>query len=157
MTIEELVIINADWIRRRALIYYSNHSDAEDLASETICKCLSQGSSYDQKRSFRPWACAIMQNTYITQYNRRKCVLFSGLCDYELYEGKEYADQLASVNRIHEIVEQCRHKTCGIESLMLYAEGYSYDEIARMLDISYATAKSRARLGRELLKRVLEL
>lgn len=76
MNIEDLVVKHAGWIRRKARRYYADEFDADDLASETIYKCLSQARKFNPGMSFKPWALAIMENTYITQYNRRRCVLF---------------------------------------------------------------------------------
>ena len=77
MMLEHLVIENLTWINRKARQYYSDEFDAEDLASETIEKILRSKTKFDAAKSFRPWALAIMQNTYITQYNRRKCIGFT--------------------------------------------------------------------------------
>ena len=77
MDIGELVVRHVDWIRRQARFYYTNEEDADDLASETIYKCLNQGRLFDPGRNFKPWIVAIMSNTYITQYNRRRCVMFT--------------------------------------------------------------------------------
>ena len=81
MDIGELVVRHVDWIRRQARFYYTNEEDADDLASETIYKCLNQGRLFDPGRNFKPWIVAIMSNTYITQYNRRRCVMFTRIDD----------------------------------------------------------------------------
>lgn len=156
MSIEDLVVEHAGWIRRKARQYYSDEFDADDLASETIYKCLSQARRYDRKMSFKPWALAIMENTYITQYNRRKCVLFTGYDDYDPYQGNEYTDQRASLNRILSIVRDCGRKSCCIECVLLYAKGYSYDEIAQKIGIPVGTVKSRVAAGRKMLREALE-
>lgn len=156
MNIDELVIKNIEWIRRKAHNYYSNESDAEDLASETIYKCLSQAKRFDNDRSFKPWALAIMANTYITQYNRRRCVLFTGLDEYDPYIGYNYADQQASINNMLSIIRECGRKSCCIECVLLYAKGYSYDEIADIVGIPVGTVKSRVSAGRKILRDALE-
>ena len=40
MNIEDLVVKHAGWINKKARYYYADESDADDLASETIYKCL---------------------------------------------------------------------------------------------------------------------
>lgn len=156
MGIEDLVVEHAGWIRGKARRYYTDASDADDLASETIYKCLSQAGRYDTKMSFKPWALAIMENTYITQYNRRKRVLFTGYEDYDPYPGYEYADQRASLNRMLSIIRCCSRKSCSIECVMLYAKGYSYNEIADIIGIPVGTVKSRVSSGRKMLREALE-
>ncbi len=47
MNIEDLVVKHAGWIRRKARRYYADEFDADDLASETIYKCLSQARKFN--------------------------------------------------------------------------------------------------------------
>lgn len=156
MNIEELVVKHAAWIRKKARRYYSDEYEADDLASETIYKCLSQGKRFDSERSFKPWALTIMENTYITQYNRRRCVLFTGLDDYDPYSESESADQRASVQRILSVIRECARKSCCIDCVLLYAKGYSYDEIADIEGIPVGTVKSRVAAGRKMLREALD-
>ncbi len=156
MTVEELVIKHVTWLRKKALRYYNDRHDADDLASETIYKCLSHAKLFDSERSFKPWAITIMENIYKTQYNRRRCVLFTGCPDFDIFFGVESSDQRASVNRILSIVRECSRKSCCIESVMLYAKGYTYEEIADIVGITIGTVKSRVYAGRKLLSEYLE-
>ncbi len=156
MNIEELVVKHAGWIRNKARRFYSDEYDADDLASETIYKCLSQARRFDSERSFKPWALTIMENTFKTQYNRRKCVLFTDYDDYDPYIGNEYADQRASINRILSIVRDCGRKSRCIECVLLYAKGYSYDEIAEIVGIPVGTVKSRVAAGRKMLREAFD-
>lgn len=155
MSIEKLVVEHASWLRMRARMYYKDINDADDLAGETIYKCLSQGKRFDSARSFKPWALAIMVNTYVTQYNRRQCVLFTGMEGCDPFSEAERADQLAAVNRIEAIIEGCRRESCCIECVTLYAEGYNYVEISERLGIPAGTVKSRISAGRKMLRKKL--
>lgn len=155
MNIEELVIEHAGWIRRKSHRYYTDENDADDLASETIYKCLCNGYKFNYGMNFKPWVLAIMENTYITQYNRRKCVLFTGYDEFDTYLGSERADQRASVNRILSIVRKCGKKSKCIECVMLYAKGYSYVEIADKISIPVGTVRSRVSAGRKMLRDAL--
>lgn len=155
MNIEDIVTEHASWIRRKAHQYYHNDTDADDLASETIYKCLANSDKFRRGMSFKPWAQTIMENTYITQYNRRRCVMFSGYGDYDTYEGCEYADQLAAINHILSVVKACGNKSINIECVMLYADGYTIAEIAEMLGVPTGTVKSRICLGRRMLRGAL--
>lgn len=157
MDIGQLVVEHAGWIRLKARRYCDDEFDADDLAGETIYKCLSQGKRFDTARSFRPWALAIMQNTYITRYNRRRCVLFTGLDDCDTSSESDRADQLAAIDMIMDMVEECARKSRCIECVMLYAEGYSHAEIADRLGIPVGTVKSRISAGRKMLRQELGL
>lgn len=155
MDIEDLVVAHAGWIRKAARRYYSDDCDADDLAGETIYKCLSQARRFDSDRSFKPWALTIMENTFKTQYNRRKCVLFTGYGDHGQYVGTECTDQRTSVKRILSIIRECGRKSCCIECVLLYAKGYSYGEIADIVGIPIGTVKSRVAAGRRMLSAAL--
>jgi RNA polymerase sigma-70 factor (ECF subfamily) len=96
-----------------------------------------------------------MTNIFITQYNRRQCVMFTSLDSYHPYRDSDHADQLAAVNRIMSVVKECSMKSCCIESVMLYADGYSLVEIADILQIPVGTAKSRISSGRKMLRDAL--
>lgn len=155
MGVEELVVKNIGWIRNKARHYCDNGDDADDLAGETICKCLSNARRFDTSMSFRPWALAIMANTYITRYNRRRCVLFTGIDGHDTYSC-ERADQRAAVRRLLSVIRRTARTSRSVESVLLYARGYSYDEIAAMEGIPVGTVKSRVATGRRLLRRTLE-
>lgn len=155
MSVEELVVKYFAWVISKARTFYDDEADAEDLAGETAYKCLNSARRFDNAKDFKPWALTIMRNTFITQYNRRACVQFERFPDYETRYSEDYADSRASVNRILSIIRDCGQKSCCIESVMLYARGYSYDEIGRRLGIGTGTVKSRVSAGRRLLYEAL--
>ena len=153
MDIGELVACHAGWIRKTAGRFFRDSPDADDLASETICRILSNGERFNHARSFKPWAYTVMANIFRTQYARRRCVLFTGYdCRETICSGVESADQMAAVTGIVEIINECSRKSKCIECVVLYAEGYTYDEIARMLNIPVGTVRSRISSGRKLLR-----
>ena len=156
MTLEDLVVIHAGWIRRKASYYYPNESDADDLASETMYRCLSQKDRFDVTRSFKPWAHTIMENIYKMQYNRRKCVLFTGYDEIGSALSDLYSDQKTIVRRMLSVIHQCISKSCCIECVLLYAKGYDYAEIASKAGIPVGTVKSRISAGRKMLSKALQ-
>ena len=107
MKIESLVVENLTWLRRKAHWYYSDDFDADDLASETIEKILRSKDKFDSRKSFRPWAFTVMHNTYITQYNRRKCVPFTGMDDDYSYASPLTAEQDMAISHILATVREC--------------------------------------------------
>ena len=158
MNIEQILIENLNWIHRKAHSYYSDFNDAEDLASETIYKCLKNAHRFNPAMNFKPWVQVIMENTFISQYNRRKKVLFS---DYESenrksYLSTDYADLRASVCQIISIIRDCSRKSSCIECVLLYAKGYTYEEIADKVGIKVGTVKSRVFAGRKMLRENLD-
>lgn len=157
MTVEDLVVSHVDWIRRKARRYYDDPLDADDLAGETIYKCLSQAGTFDPSRHFRPWALAIMANTFKTGYARRQKIETEPYPEYDIIPATDAADQRMALMQMLSVIRKCRRKSCCVESVMLYAKGYSYDEIANLLGILPGTVKSRLLAGRKLLREALGL
>lgn len=157
MKVEDLVVKYAEWINKRARKYFKNEIEANDLAGETIYKCLCNSKRFDCERSFKPWVAVIMENTFKTLYNRKKCVLFSGYEETMFYPGNDYSDQLSTLNNILSIIRECNRKSCCIASVLLYAKGYSYDEISVIEKIPVGTVRSRIAAGRKMLSDVLDL
>lgn len=144
------------WIKGQAYRICGNKCDAEDLASEVIYKMLKNSERFDCSRDLKPWATSIIFNTYITNFNRRKCVQFvevdNDACFYSYHDSQSNI----SVKRIFSIIRKCARQSCTIECVLLYAKGYTYEEISQLLHIPIGTVRSRISLGRKTLKRALE-
>lgn len=156
MTVTDLVVDNIAWIRKTARRFCYDLFDADDLAGETIYKCLNNAGKFDTTRSFRPWVLTIMANTFKTQYNRRKCVLFTEYYNDLCVPSGASSDQLASVNILLSIIRGASLQSCCIECVILYAKGYSYEEIADIINIPLGTVKSRIASGRRMLRQIIE-
>lgn len=156
MYIEHLVVENISWLHRKALLFFPNEYDAEDLASETIEKILRSRDKFDSRKEFRPWALTVMRNTFITQYNRRKCVPFTGMDNDYSYASPYCADHELEISHILSAIRECARKSIAIECVILYAKGYNYDEISKMLGIPKGTVMSRISNGRRMLRDALD-
>lgn len=155
MDIERLVVDNFSWLRRKALLFCQNEIDAEDLASETAEKLLRSRVRFDTRKEFKPWALVVMRNTFITQYNRRKCVPFIPMDDDYPYSSSCKTDQELAVASILSTIRACARKSIAIECVILYAKGYNYEEISKMLGIPKGTVMSRISNGRKMLRDAL--
>ena len=156
-TVEQLVAENLGWLRNAALRYCRDLCDAEDLAGETAEKLLRHSGKYDARKSFRPWALAIMRNTFITQYNRQKCVPFTLLDDNCRAASPYLSDQRMAVTAIFSVIRKYARKSVAVECVILYAKGYNYGEISAMLGIPLGTVMSRISNGRKMLRDALGL
>lgn len=157
MNIEHLIVSNLAWFKSKALQFCKNEDDANDLAGETIEKILRCREKFDFQKDFRPWATTVMRNTYITQYNRCKCVPFVNMEDDYTYASPYFAHQELEVSRILSKVRECARKSVAIECVILYAKGYTYDEISMMLGIPIGTVMSRISNGRKMLRDALDI
>lgn len=130
--------------------------DAEDLAGETILKMLQNRHSYDDSKPFKPWCSVIMLNTYITAYNHDSLIRFD--------DEDKAKDQISVLDtecqvRLSEvlgIIDDCRVKSCSIDCVLMYANGYSYAEIAFSMSIPVGTVRSRISYGHEILRKCID-
>jgi RNA polymerase sigma-70 factor (ECF subfamily) len=148
-----------------------NRSDAEDLVQETFIKAWRSFATYQQGTNLRAWLFRIMTNTYINKYNaQQRKPTETELDDVEelfLYKrlgavdqsqlSQSAEDQMLSLftddevkKALEELPEQFR-----IPVLMSDVEGFSYKEIAEILEIPLGTVMSRLHRGRKAMQKML--
>lgn len=147
------------WILRMAKKFCYNQQDAEDLAGETVYKMLLNRARFDFSKPIKPWCLAVMQNTYITQYNRKALIRFVGYMDAGVLKQHSSccSSSLTLAHEILSVIHQCSLKSRCIESVVYSAKGYSYDEISEILQIPVGTVRSRIASARTMLSRELGL
>jgi RNA polymerase sigma-70 factor (ECF subfamily) len=154
-----------------ALRMTRNAADAEDLVQETYLKAYRGFSGFEQGTNLKAWLYRIMTNTYINTYRAKKRrPEESDLEDVEdLYLYRRLgARELASLGRSAEedLLETYTDDEvkAAIESLpeqfrmavlLADVEGFSYKEIAEILDIPIGTVMSRLHRGRKGLQKKL--
>lgn len=156
MRFDDVVVGHIGWIARVAFRFYKNKADADDLAQETLYKIYANRDRFNNARDFKPWALTVMTNIVKTQHARKECVPFVGIDDDFDTLSTVGADSLANYNDVLEAIHRSARMSIGVQCVMLYAEGYSYDEIAGMLSIKPGTVKSRVAAGRMAIRAALE-
>lgn len=157
MGINDIVAENYGWILSRARKYCTNLMDAEDLAGEVVYKILSSKERYDAAKSFKAWCSTILLNTYITIYNHNNLVGFVSV-DKGQYAISGYnTSSQVYVDEVYAALDSCRNKSCAIDCVRKYSEGYSYDEISRMYSIPVGTVRSRISFARNIFRKELEI
>lgn len=143
------------WMLRMARRYQWSLQDAEDLVGETVCKMLLNRDKFDCDKPMKPWCLAVMQNTYITLYNRNSLIHFTS---YEIITERWSsldASNTAILNDVFSAIRYCMRTSCCMECVIYCAKGYSYDEISQLLNIPVGTVRSRISNGRKMLCQVL--
>jgi RNA polymerase sigma-70 factor (ECF subfamily) len=154
-----------------ALRLTRNSADAEDLVQETYLKAYRGFGGFEQGTNLRAWLYRILTNTFINTYRSRKRrpdeTELDDVEDLYLYRrlggleaatvGRSAEDELmdwftdAEVKQaVEELPEQFR-----MAVLLADVEGFSYKEIAEILDIPIGTVMSRLHRGRKALQRRL--
>lgn len=161
---DEEIIPHMDALYNFALRLTTDPNDAEDLVQDTIVKAYRFFSSYEKGTNAKAWMFRILKNSFINNY--RKTSKKPSQVDFD------------EVSSYYESIRAERTETSDLESLMFRemmdddlsdaltrlpedfrtvvllcdVEGYTYEEIANMLDVPIGTIRSRLHRGRNLLK-----
>ncbi len=156
MLFDDVVTGHIGWIARTAFRFYKNKADADDLAQETLYRIYANRERFNNARDFKPWALTIMTNIVKTRHARKECVLFVWLDDdFDTFSSVR-TDSLVNYNDILEAIHRSARISVGVQCVLFYAEGYSYEEIADMVGIKAGTVKSRIAAGRAVIREALK-
>lgn len=156
MRFDDLIIGHLGWIARIAFRFCKNKPDADDLAQETLYRIYANRDKFNNARDFKPWALTIMTNIVKTQQARKERVTFVGIDDDFDVISSAKADSLVSYDALMKTIHKCTKISVGVQCVLLYADGYSYDEIAEIVGIKPGTVKSRIAAGRAVIRKALE-
>jgi len=152
-----------------ALRMTHNQSDAEDLVQDTLYKAFRAFDQYQKNTNFRAWAFRILVNTYITAYRKAvrqpQKVSFDDLEEFYLYKKLDEAQNLQENSKedflenffdddVKNALENLPYQF-RLVVLLCDVEGFSYNEIANIIDAPLGTVMSRLYRGRKLLQRYL--
>lgn len=158
------MIPHLDALYNFALRLTSEPNDAEDLVQDTVVKAYRFFDSYEKGTNAKAWLFRILKNSYINKY--RKQSKKPQEVDYD------------EVSSFYESIRAARTDTSDLEDrmyrdlmddelslaledlpedfrtvvLLCDVEGFTYEEIANMLDVPIGTIRSRLHRGRNLLK-----
>jgi RNA polymerase sigma-70 factor (ECF subfamily) len=148
-----------------------NPSDAEDLVQETYLKAYRAYHTFQEGTNLKAWLYRILTNTYINKYrkdSRRPSEVDLGTVeDMYLYRrlGSEESAEAARTtedrvldgmveSEVKQAVEELP-ETFRMPVLLADLEGFSYKEIAEILDIPIGTVMSRLHRGRKAMQKRL--
>jgi len=145
-----------------------NPSDAEDLVQETFLRAYRGFRGFTEGTNLKAWMYRILTNTFINSYRKRQrepvTVLEEDVPDWYLYDRMSEDGQTASAEA--EVLDRIPDEEvkAALESLpegfrlavwLADVEGFSYKEIAEILDIPIGTVMSRLHRGRKALEKRL--
>jgi RNA polymerase sigma-70 factor (ECF subfamily) len=146
-------------------------ADAEDLVQETYLRAYRGFGSFEQGTNLKAWLYRILTNTFINRYRAAKrrpdetdleevedLYLYRRLGGLEGARASRSAeDELLDVlteDEVREAVESLP-ENFRLAVLLADVEGFSYKEIAEILDIPIGTVMSRLHRGRRALQKRL--
>ena len=159
-----------DQLYRTALRMTRNPTDAEDLVQETFARAFSAFRSYRQGTNLRAWLFRILRNTYINSYRKAQRAPYTGsadeltdaqLLDVESRDGAgARSAEIEALERLgdDDINNALASLPEDFRTAVVLAdiEGFSYKEIAEIMDTPVGTVMSRVHRGRKALRRLLE-
>ena len=160
-----------DQLYGAALRMTRNPADAEDLLQETMVKAYAGFRSFREGTNLKAWLYRILTNTYINIYRAKKrrpdesdleevedLYLYRRLGGLEAaVAGRSAEDELLDIYTDDEVKEAIESLPEQFRMAVLLAdvEGFSYKEIADILDIPIGTVMSRLHRGRKGLQKKL--
>ena len=146
-----------EFLKRAAMTLTRNRDDAMDLTQDTILKLLDSEEKYDEQSKFKNWTLTVMKNLFLNNYRKisRMPIDSSALrvdnisstideTPESVFSHKEIVKILSKLPEIYK------------QPMVMYIEGYSYNEIAEKLCLPLGTVKSRIFKAKRLLKEELE-
>jgi RNA polymerase sigma-70 factor, ECF subfamily len=154
-----------------ALRMTRNRADAEDLVQETYLKAYRSFATFQEGTNLRAWLFRILTNSYINSYRaRQRRPVETDLGDVEdlyLYRrigGIEEAlaarsaeDELMDLFTDDEVKQALEDlpENFRLPVLLADVEGFSYKEMAEILEIPIGTVMSRLHRGRKAMQKAL--
>jgi RNA polymerase sigma-70 factor, ECF subfamily len=156
-----------------ALRMTRNPADAEDLVQETMLRAYRSFDRFEPGTNLKAWLFRILTNAYINVYRKRQRepqkVSQDEVEDFDLYqELKDHDPQFSATpesivldslvdsditDAIDDLPEQFR-----LAVVLSDIEGFTYAEMAEIMDVPMGTVMSRLHRGRKALqKRLLDL
>ena len=154
-----------------ALRMTRNPADAEDLVQETYLKAYRGFGGFEQGTNLKAWLYRILTNTFINSYRSKKrrpeeseldevedLYLYRRLGGLEAAAvGRSAEDELMDLVTDQEVKDaiEALPEQFRMAVLLADVEGFSYKEIAEILDIPIGTVMSRLHRGRKALQKAL--
>ena len=145
-----------------------NEEDANDLVQETYLKAFRFIDKYMEGTNAKAWLFKILKNAFINQYRRKSKqptrVDYEEIVNYHDEEDSQYSSYLDLREDMfqHMMGDEV---TSAINSLpvdfrvvilLCDIEGFTYEEISKIIDIPIGTVRSRLHRARNMLKEKLK-
>ena len=145
-----------------------NEDDANDLVQETYLKAYRFIDSYHEGTNAKAWLFRILKNAFINQYRKKSKqptkVDYEEIINYHDEEDSQYSSYLDLREEMFQGMMGDEVTTAinalpvdfRVVILLCDIEGFTYEEIAKIIDIPIGTVRSRLHRARNMLKEKLK-
>jgi RNA polymerase sigma-70 factor (ECF subfamily) len=166
---EEEALPLLDQLYGAAMRMTRNVADAEDLVQDTYARAFSSFHTFKPGTNLKAWMYRILKNTFINTYRKKQRrpqeSSDDNVEDWQLYQAADHhpvglrsaeAEALDDLpdDRVREALEALP-ATYREAVLLADVEGFSYKEIAEIMDTPIGTVMSRIYRGRAQLRKAL--
>lgn len=170
LAFEKLIIPYEKKVYNIALRMFKNEADAYDASQEVFIKIYKNLNKFQFKSAFSTWLHRIAMNTCIDEYRKRKrhidhtTSMEQTLKNDASTPTRQFEDKSMTIDEkliqkevVIEVQEAISFLKEEQKLLIIYRdiEGYSYNEIAEILECNLGTVKSRLSRSRQALKDII--
>ena len=144
-----------------------NQEDADDLVQETYMKAYRFIDKYDEGTNAKAWLFKILKNAYINEYRKRvkqptkvdyeEIVAYHDTDDDRISGYSDLREEIFLHMMGDEVTSAINSLPIDFRTVILLCdiEGFTYEEIASIIDVPIGTVRSRLFRARNLLKEKL--
>jgi RNA polymerase sigma factor (sigma-70 family) len=153
----QLLVVNAEFLKPFAITLTRDNEAAKDLFQETLYRALANKDKYNVGTNIKAWLYTIMRNIFINNYRRKskqKTIFDNTPNEFLLNSERVAVANMTESNLRVKDIQAAIHNLPEIfrNPFLLYFDGFKYHEIADMLMEPLGTIKSRIHFARKLLK-----
>jgi RNA polymerase sigma-70 factor, ECF subfamily len=128
---------------------------ADDLVQETLVKAWDHLDSFEEGTNLKSWLITILRNTFLSECRKRRREVEGRNGEYDLAAPPEQFGKMDLNDLLVALAKLPPEQRVAI--ILVAAERFSYEEVAKICGCSIGTIKSRVNRGRRKLADLLDI